>query len=121
MGATIVAVAVATLVAGRGRQRATPVPGSPTRAEPPSPGATRPGYAAGVAVWAVLLVAVVGWDLNSFAHQAHDLPTLSYLVGRATRFTWGRALVFAAWLAAGVGIAVGCLAARSARRTGAGR
>ncbi len=121
MGATIVAVAVATLVAGRGRQRATTGAWLTDAGRAAVGWRARPGYAAGVAVWAVLLVAVVGWDLNSFALQAHDLPTLSYLVGRATRFTWGRALVFAAWLAAGVGIAAGCLAARSARRTGAGR
>jgi hypothetical protein len=65
------------------------------------------------------VLAVVGWDLNSFAHQAHDLPTLSYYTGRITRFAWGRALVFAAWLAAGVGIAVGYLVERVPRRTGA--
>ncbi|MGO9456031.1 MAG: hypothetical protein ACLP62_03135 [Acidimicrobiales bacterium] len=121
MGVTIVVVALATLIAGRGRQRATTGAWLTDAGRAVVGWRARPGYAAGVAVWAVLLVAVVGWDLNSFAHQAHDLPTLSYLVGRVTRFTWGRALVYAAWLAAGAGIAVGCLTARAARRAGADR
>jgi len=60
-----------------------------------------------VVVWVLLVLAVIGWDLNSFAHQAHDLPTLSYLIGRVTRWRWGRGTFFAAWLALGVGLAAG--------------
>lgn len=74
----------------------------------------RPAYAAGVVAWVVLVLAVVGWDLNSFVHQAHELPTLSYLFGRVTRWWWGRAIVFGLWLAAGVGLVAGC---RRAGRT----
>jgi hypothetical protein len=66
-----------------------------------------PLFAAGIAVWALLVLTVIGWDLNSFVHQAHDLPTLSYYFGRVTRWWWGRALVFAVWLAAGVGLVAG--------------
>ncbi len=121
MGATLAGVALATLVAGRGRQRATTGAWLTNAGRAAVGWRARPGYAAGVAVWAVLLVAAVGWDLNSFAHQAHDLPTLSYLVGRVTSFTWGRALVYAAWVAAGVGIATGCLTARAAHSTDSDR
>jgi len=118
VAATIIGVVVVTVAAGRARQRTR---SSAWLAEAARSGArwrARPAYAAGVALWALLLFAVVAWDLNSFAHQAHDLPTLSYYVGRVTRFTWGRELLFAAWLAAGVGIALGC---RSGRATGSAK
>lgn len=62
---------------------------------------------AGAAIWVVLVAATIGWDLNSFVHQAPDLPTLSRLVGAVTRHDWGRALVFALWLALGAYLAVG--------------
>ncbi len=78
----------------------------------------------GTVAWAVLVAATIGWDLNSFVHQAHDLPTLSRLVGDVTRHDWGRALVFAAWLALGAYLAMGgrrrAGARRPARSTGAG-
>lgn len=111
----IVVSVVAAVVAGWGRQRAT------TRAWLAAGGRaigrrrSAPLYAAGVVVWVLLILAVIGWDLNSFVHQAHDLPTLSYYVGRVTRWRWGRALVFATWLAAGVGLVTGCLGWRQRR------
>lgn len=66
-------------------------------------------FSAGVIVWVLLILAVVGWDLDSFVHEVHYLPTLSYEVGRVTRYQWGRALLFAAWLAAGIGLVTGSL------------
>lgn len=60
-----------------------------------------------VVVWTVLAFAVVGWDLASFIHQSHDLPTLSYYVGRVTRYPAGRGACFAAWLGLGASLAVG--------------
>jgi hypothetical protein len=115
---TIVVVAIVTVVAGRGRQQLTSGIWVVDVARAARAWRTRPLYAAGVTVWVVLLLAVVGWDANSFAHQAHDLPTLSYYVGRVTRLAWGRALVFAAWLAAGFGIALGCLVRRAPQARG---
>lgn len=64
-------------------------------------------YAAGVVVWTALILAFMGWDANSFAHQTHDLPTLSYLFGRVTRFWWGRSLVFLGWVLLGCWLATG--------------
>ena len=61
----------------------------------------------GVAVWVVLAAATIGWDLTSFLHQSHSLPTLSRFVGAVTRAAWGRATVFAAWLALGAYLAAG--------------
>ena len=78
----------------------------------------------GTVAWVVLVAATIGWDLNSFVHQAHDLPTLSRLVGDVTRHDWGRALVFAAWLALGAYLAMGgrqrAGARHAASTTGAG-
>jgi hypothetical protein len=60
-----------------------------------------------VAVWTALLLAVVAWDLVSFAAQAHAYPTLSYFIGRVTRYPVGRGLVFALWLGLGGYLAAG--------------
>jgi hypothetical protein len=111
----VLGVAIATVAVGHGRQRTTSVAWLIDAAHATGNWRARPLYAAGVVVWAVLLLAVVGWDLNSFVHQAHDLPTLSYYVGRVTRHTWGRAALFGVWLAAGVGIALACLVERTRR------
>jgi hypothetical protein len=67
-----------------------------------------------VAAWSALLAAAVGWDLVSFVAQAHAYPTLSYFIGRVTRYPAGRGLVFALWLGLGGYLAAG-------RRTGARR
>ena len=106
------ATAVGAVVAGRGRQRSPSVTWLVGAARSIGAGRRRPLFAAGVAAWTLLILAVIGWDLNSFVHQAHDLPTLSYLFGRVTRWTWGRALVFAAWLSAGAGLVVACRTVR---------
>jgi hypothetical protein len=117
VGLTAVAVAALAVAAGRGRQATTSGAWLAGTARAVRDGRAAPRYAAGVAVWALLILAVIGWDLNSFVHQTHDLPTLSYLVGRVTRFAWGRALFFAGWLAVGVGLAVDCRTSRPRRGT----
>jgi hypothetical protein len=102
VGLVIVAAGAAAFLAGRHRQeRAIPVwVGGAVRSvarwrEVPL------RWRLGVAVWVILIMAVIGWDLNSFVHQAHDLPTLSRLFGVVTGHEVGRGLVFAAWLGAG--------------------
>ncbi|MHB1582352.1 MAG: hypothetical protein ACYCU7_03430 [Acidimicrobiales bacterium] len=104
---------VVAVVAGRRRQRQpsrpwlTDAASGVRSAAGPEGWRRRPGYVAGVVAWVLLIAAVAGWDLNSFAHQAHDLPTLSYFVGKITRYRWGRSGVFAGWLAVGSYAAVG--------------
>lgn len=112
VASTVAGVALVTLVAGRRRQHSTTGAWLADAGRSALAWRGRPGYSAGVAVWALLLLTTVGWDLNSFVHQAHDLPTLSYYVGRVTRFVLGRTFLFALWLAAGAGLALGCLARR---------
>lgn len=116
---TIVAAVAVAVAAGRGRQHTPSRRWLASSARAAAGWRRAPQRAAGAAVWVLLVLAVIGWDMNSFVHQAHDLPTLSYLFGRVTRFRWGRALVFAAWLAAGAGLVAGCLVPRG--RNGAGR
>jgi hypothetical protein len=109
----LIAVAIVTaMLTGRGRQRATSADwvrqgagamwGDVT-------GAHRrpPVLVVGTLAWIVLVAATIGWDLTSFVHQAHDLPTLSRVVGDVTRHQWGRALVFAGWLGLGAYVSVG--------------
>lgn len=62
---------------------------------------------AGAAVWTTLIVGTVGWDLYSFSRQVHSLPTLSRLIGDVTDQHWGRAIVFAGWLALGTCLVIG--------------
>ncbi len=69
--------------------------------------APRSAAAAGTLVWVVLILATIAWDATSFAEQRHSLPTLSRLFGSLTAHDWGRALVFAAWLALGLYLAIG--------------
>jgi hypothetical protein len=71
-------------------------------------------YAIGIAVWIALIATVIGWDLNSFLQHAGAFPTLSYFTGKVTRLHWGRALLFAAWLALGGWLAAGWRTPRSA-------
>ncbi len=56
---------------------------------------------AGAGIWAALIVATISWDLYSFSLEVHSLPTLSRLFGDVTAHDWGRALIFAGWLALG--------------------
>jgi hypothetical protein len=58
-------------------------------------------------VWSVLVAATVGWDLVSFVVQSHTLPTLSYFIGRVTRYRVGKGVVFALWLSLGGYLAAG--------------
>jgi hypothetical protein len=58
-----------------------------------------------VAVWSVLIVGVVGWDLVSFIFQSHAIPTLSYFIGHVTRHAPGRAIFFALWVGVGAYLA----------------
>jgi hypothetical protein len=115
VGLSIAAVVALALVVGRGRQA------QQSSAWVSEAGRSVTGWrrtrrlSAAVAVWIVLLVAVVGFDLVSFLHQSHDLPTLSYEIGRLTKWHRGRAVVFAAWLAAGVGLAAARLVPRRRR------
>ena len=60
-----------------------------------------------VVIWVVLVLAVVGWDLTSFVHQSHNLPTLSSIVGHVTWTRAGRAVTVAVWLVLGAALAVG--------------
>lgn len=113
VGATIAAIALACIAGGRGRQRSRSAEwiraGASAVWRTVSGHGARPALAvaAGTALWVLLAVATIGWDLNSFLHQAHSLPTLSGLVGDVTRHDWGRSLVFAAWLALGAHVALG--------------
>jgi len=105
--ATIAALLVTAVAAGVGRQAATVGvwvrgPMSVRRHFAEAPEVT-----VAVIVWIVLVLAAIGWDLNSFAHQSHDLPTLSWIFGHATSSHAGRAAVFALWLTLGAALAVG--------------
>lgn len=106
LGAIALTLATA-LVAGVSRQAST------TGAWVKGPLAVRrhidesPGATVAVLVWVVLFLAVIGWDLNSFAHQQHDLPTLSSIFGHLTSSRGGRAAVVALWLTLGATLAVG--------------
>jgi hypothetical protein len=109
--AVIGVMLLSALVWGRGRQRK----GSWTWVRDAFPalravfvaGRVRTAVVAGALVWAMLIVATIGWDATSFIEQRHDLPTLSRLFGDVTDHDWGRAVVFAAWLVVGVYLAFG--------------
>ena len=77
----------------------------------------RTAAAAGALGWVLVISATVGWDGYSFAMQRHSLPTLSRLFGAVTGHDWGRALVFAAWIALGLYLAVGWRLGPQGRRT----
>jgi hypothetical protein len=108
--AVVIALAfVAAVIAGLGRQRSRSGQWLHRSGHALVRWRGKVGYASGVAVWVALILAFIGWDLNSFVHQVHYLPTLSYEIGRLTRFIWGRALVFWVWLLFGTAIVVGQL------------
>jgi len=73
--------------------------------------------AAGALGWVLVISATAGWDGFSFAMQRHSLPTLSRLFGEVTDHEWGRALLFAAWLALGLYLSVGWRRGRQLPRT----
>ncbi len=105
---TVAVALLGALALGRGRQRQTVRAWLAVTAGALGAWRARPRVAVGsVVVWTALAVAVVGWDLVSFIHQSHDLPTLSYYVGRVTRYPAGRGACFAVWLGLGAFLAVG--------------
>jgi hypothetical protein len=61
----------------------------------------------GSLVWTLLVLGVVGWDLNSFARQSHRLPTLSTIFGHLSAHPAGRGALFFGWLVLGGALAVG--------------
>ena len=67
----------------------------------------RPAEVSGYLIWGLLILAIAGWDANSFAHQSHQLPTLSYYFGRVTRYHLGRTFVFLGWLSLGAYLVAG--------------
>ena len=77
----------------------------------------RTAAAAGALGWVLVISATAAWDGFSFAMQRHSLPTLSRLFGEVTDHDWGRALLFAAWLALGLYLAVGWRRGRQEPRT----
>jgi hypothetical protein len=103
------ALALALLVRlGRGRQRMPSRAWLKSNAGAVRHWRTQPfGDVVSVSIWTVLILAIVGWDLVSFAVQAHSFPTLSYFVGHVTRYPVGRGAVFALWLLTGAGVAAG--------------
>jgi hypothetical protein len=107
IAAAIALVLVAAVVFGAGRQA---VPAGQWVKGPLGVRrhlAEAPQLTVAVVIWLVLFAAVIGWDLNSFVHQSHDLPTLSRIFGTVTATRVGRAVVVALWLALGTTLAVG--------------
>lgn len=112
MLATIVCALVVAVVVGRHRQRKSSllwardglgaIAGDLTRrSRRPAP------LVAGVGIWALLILAAIGWDLYSFSQEVPYLPTLSRVFGDVTDHEWGRALVFVGWLALGAYLTAG--------------
>ncbi len=69
--------------------------------------AEEPGPTLAAVIWTLLVLAVIGWDLNSFVHQSYDLPTLSRLLGHVTAGHLGRAAVCFGWVGLGGVLALG--------------
>jgi hypothetical protein len=107
--ALLVGVAlVMAIVLGRGRQRRTSGAWIAQSALWVQHWRTQPrSLRIAVIVWTVLVVAVVGWDLVNFIVQSHALPTLSYFIGRVSRYRAGRGLLFAVWLVIGACLVAG--------------
>jgi hypothetical protein len=104
----VLAAVVGAVVVGRGRQRRTTGAWLVQDARAIRAWRSRPAaLVLSVAVWVALVGATVGWDLTSFMAQSHSLPTLSYVIGRVTRYPAGRGAAFVLWLGLGVYIAAG--------------
>ncbi len=98
----IVVMFALALLAGRHRQpMSTAVWLSRVVATIRQPSTRPPVAIVGALIWIVLVLAVAGWDLHSFLLEQHSLPTLSYLIGRVSRFALGRSVLVATWLALG--------------------
>jgi hypothetical protein len=107
--ALLVGVAlVMAIVLGRGRQRRSSGAWIARSADWIQHWRTQPrSLRIAVIVWTALVVAVVGWDLVNFIVQSHALPTLSYFIGRVSRYQVGRGVLFAVWLVIGVYLVAG--------------
>ena len=106
VAASIAAIAVSGLILGAGRQRQR---SGAWLAQNVRTVADRESWTwvgtASVMVWILLLAAILGWDLASFLRRSPELPTLSYLAGRVTRFHVGRSGLYLAWLVVGLWLA----------------
>ena len=107
--ALLVGVAlVMAIVLGRGRQRRSSGAWIAESADWIQHWRTQPSsLRIAVIVWTALVVAVVGWDLVNFIVQSHALPTLSYFIGRVSRYQVGRGVLFALWLVIGACLVAG--------------
>jgi hypothetical protein len=107
--ALLVGVAlVMAIVLGRGRQRRSSSAWIAQSADWIQHWRTQPrSLRIAVIVWTALVVAVVGWDLVNFIVQSHTLPTLSYFIGRVSRYQVGRGVLFALWLVIGAYLVAG--------------
>ena len=83
----VVMAGVGTIVIGTSRRR---------------PSEPLPGPRSGAAIWGLLFVLLVGWELAAyFQHPRVDHPTLSALADPVTDWRPVRALAFLAWIALG--------------------
>jgi hypothetical protein len=104
----VVIALVMAIVLGRGRQRRSSGRWIAQSAHWIQDWRTQPrSLRVAVIVWTVLVVAVVGWDLVNFIVQSHALPTLSYFIGRVSRYRVGRGVLFAVWLVIGAYLVAG--------------
>ena len=104
----VVVALVMAVVLGRGRQRRSNGAWLAQSAQWVQHWHTRPrSLRVAVVVWTALVVAVVGWDLANFIVQSHALPTLSYFIGRVSRYQGGRGVLFALWLVIGAYLVAG--------------
>jgi hypothetical protein len=104
----VVVALVMAIVLGRGRQNRSSGAWIAQSAHWVQHWGTQPrSLRIAVIVWTALVVAVVGWDLVNFIAQSHALPTLSYFIGRVSRYRVGRGVLFAVWLAIGAYLVAG--------------
>ena len=104
----VVVALVMAVVLGRGRQRRSSGAWIDQSAHWILHWRTQPrSLQVAVIVWTALVVAVVGWDLVNFIVQSHALPTLSYFIGRVSRYRVGRGALFAVWLVIGAYLVAG--------------
>ena len=108
VGLLVVVALVMTIVMGRGRQRRSSGAWIAQSAHWIQHWRTQPrSLRIAVIVWAALVAAVVDWDLVNFIVQSHTLPTLSYFIGRVSRYRAGRGVLFAVWLVIGAYLVAG--------------
>ena len=108
MALLVVVALVMAVVLGRGRQRRSSGAWIAQSAHWVQHRRTQPrSLRVAVIVWTALVVAAVGWDLANFIVQSHSLPTLSYFIGRVSRYRAGRGVLFAVWLVIGACLVAG--------------